>query len=173
MHFSRDPSHSSTGSYIPCFQGSHLQRQYHQRTTYAHETLVVAQRYDVPWDWLWDVCHQAGVCWGSRCKGVRSEEGPHYCFMQSMRNLTINLDSQVGNPLGVSVSELYCKLSGVYVTRESVSSRIFVSKKGMICICPTDVCARNLRQKAESVLLWETPTRFAWNMGAHVRCTTS
>jgi hypothetical protein len=48
--FSRDPSRSSTGSYVTCFQGSHLQRQYHQRTTYAHETLIVTQRYDVPWD---------------------------------------------------------------------------------------------------------------------------
>ncbi len=45
--FSRDLSHSSTGSYVPCFQESHLQSQYHQRTTYAHETLIVAQRYDI------------------------------------------------------------------------------------------------------------------------------
>ncbi len=29
---------------------------------------VVAQRYDVLYDWLWDACHMAGVRWGSRCK---------------------------------------------------------------------------------------------------------
>ncbi len=39
----------------------------------------------------------------------------------------------------------------------SVGPRIFVSKKGMIRIHPTDVCTRNLQQKAEIVLLLETP----------------
>ncbi len=28
---------------------------------------VVAQRYDILCDWLWDACHMAGVCWGSCC----------------------------------------------------------------------------------------------------------
>ncbi len=101
MRFSKDPSYSSTGSYVPCFWGSHLQRQYHQRTTYAHETLIVTWRYDLPQDWLWDACHQAGVRWVSRCEGFRSKEGLHYCLMQSARNLTINLDSRVGNPLRI------------------------------------------------------------------------
>jgi hypothetical protein len=32
-----------------------------------------------------------------------------------------------------------------------------VSKKGMIHVCPMDVCTRNLWQKAESILLQETP----------------
>jgi hypothetical protein len=31
--FSRDPSRQSTGSYVPFLQGSHMQKQYHQRTT--------------------------------------------------------------------------------------------------------------------------------------------
>jgi hypothetical protein len=31
--FSRDPSCYSTGFCVPCLQGSHLQKQYHQRTT--------------------------------------------------------------------------------------------------------------------------------------------
>ncbi len=29
---------------------------------------VVAQRYDILCDWLWDTCHMAGVRWGSCCK---------------------------------------------------------------------------------------------------------
>jgi hypothetical protein len=41
------------------------------------------------------------------------------------------------------------QLSGAYVMQESVSSRIFVSKKGMICVRPMDVCTRNLWQKVE------------------------
>jgi hypothetical protein len=64
-------------------------------------TLIVSQRYGVPWDWLWDACHVAGVRWGSRCEGFCSKEGPHYCFEQSARNWTINLIHEFGNPLRV------------------------------------------------------------------------
>jgi hypothetical protein len=38
----------------------------------------------------------------------------------------------------------------------SVGPKIFVSKKGMIRVCPMDICTRNLRQKAEIILLRET-----------------
>jgi hypothetical protein len=48
---------------------------------------LVAQRYDILWDWLWDACHMAGVHWVSRCKGFCSKEGPHYCLEQSVRKL--------------------------------------------------------------------------------------
>ncbi len=44
---------------------------------------VVAQRYDVLRDWLWDACHMAGVCWGSRCEGFWSKEGPHYALSKA------------------------------------------------------------------------------------------
>ncbi len=49
---------------------------------------VVAQRYDVLCDWLWDACHMAGVQWGSRCEGFCSKEGLHYCLEQSVRKLS-------------------------------------------------------------------------------------
>ncbi len=49
---------------------------------------VVAQRYDIPRDWLWDACHMAGVRQGSRCKGFCSKEGPHYCHEQNARKLS-------------------------------------------------------------------------------------
>ncbi len=74
---------------------------------YAHETLIVAQRCDGPRDWLWDACHMAGVCWGSCCEGFRSKEGPHYCFMRSARNMTINLTHE-WKSLGDSIPKLYC-----------------------------------------------------------------
>ncbi len=64
-------------------------------------TLIVAQRYDVPWDWLWDACHMAGVRWESCCEGFCSKEGLHYRFEQSARNPTINLIHELGNPLGI------------------------------------------------------------------------
>ncbi len=62
---------------------------------------VVAQRYDILWDLLWDACHMAGVQWGSRCEGFCSDKGPHYCLEQSMRNPTINLIHEFGNPLRI------------------------------------------------------------------------
>ncbi len=49
---------------------------------------IVAQRYDVLCDWLWDACHMAGVRWGSRCEGFCSKEGPHYRLEQSARKLS-------------------------------------------------------------------------------------
>ncbi len=124
-----------------------------------------------PSDWLWDACHMAGVRWGSRCKGFCSKEGPHYCFEQSKRNTTMNLIHEFGNPLGIPYPSCTVQLIRAYVTRESVSLRIFVSKKGMIRVRLMDLCTRNLRQKAESILLQETHACSAWNMGAHVQHT--
>ncbi len=49
---------------------------------------VVAQRYDVLCDWLWDACHMAGVCWGSCWEAFCSKEGPHYCLERSVRKLS-------------------------------------------------------------------------------------
>ncbi len=95
--FFRDPSQLCTGSYVLFFWGSHTQVQYHQWTPLRTWSPVVAWRYDVPWDWLWDACHIAGVRWGSHCKGFCSKEGPHYCVTWSTRNITINLKSRVGN----------------------------------------------------------------------------
>ncbi len=116
MRFLRDPSCWNNGSYVPFLQGSHMQKQYHQRITlrtwepwrmqerdsewsaltiahHIHGASVplgttVAWRYDVPRDWLWDACHMAGVRRGSRCKRFCSKEGPHYCLEQSARKLT-------------------------------------------------------------------------------------
>ncbi len=44
------------------------------------------RRCDVPWDWLWEAWHMARVCWQTRCKGFRSEEGLYYQMEQSVRN---------------------------------------------------------------------------------------
>jgi hypothetical protein len=70
-------------------------------------TLIVAQRYDIPRDWLWDACHMAGVCWGSCYEGFCSKECLHYCLEQSARNPTINL-IHIWKSLGDSLPELYC-----------------------------------------------------------------
>ncbi len=73
---------------------------------------VVAQRYDILHDWLWDACHMAGVCWRSRCKRFCSKEGPHYCFEQNARKLSSDKQqstySQVWISLGDSIPGLYC-----------------------------------------------------------------
>jgi hypothetical protein len=70
--------------------------------------------------------------------------------------MTINLIHDLEIPWGFRPG-LYCVASGAYVMQGSVGPRIFVSKKGMICVRPTDVCTRNLRRKAEIILLQETP----------------
>jgi hypothetical protein len=49
---------------------------------------VVAQRYDVLRDWLWDACYMAGVRWGSCCKGFCNKEGLHYHLEKSTRKLS-------------------------------------------------------------------------------------
>jgi hypothetical protein len=49
---------------------------------------IVAQRYDILRDQLWDACHMTGVHWGSCCKGFCSKEGPHYRLEQSARKLS-------------------------------------------------------------------------------------
>jgi hypothetical protein len=95
------------------------------KDSFTHiRTLIVAQRYDVPWDWLWDACHMAGVRWGSRCEGYRSEEGPHYCFEQSARNPTIKLIHKFGNPLpwGFHTRAVLRSLAGL-MSRKKVSVR--------------------------------------------------
>jgi hypothetical protein len=100
-HFSRDLSCYSTGSYVPFHKEATCKSSTIKGLLYAHETLIVARRYDVPWNWLWDACHMAGIRWGSRCEGFCSKEGPHYRFEQSTRNPTINLIHEFGNPLGI------------------------------------------------------------------------
>ncbi len=128
-------------------------------------------RFDIPWDWLWDACQMARVHWGTRCKGFCCKGGLHYQIEQSARNplehnkcqeclgnrpeavirqVTISLYSWVWKSLGGSLSELYCvDLAEAYVRWGSVSSRILLRKKGMICNCPMDDRMRNLWQKAE------------------------
>ncbi len=127
------------------------------------------QRYDVPWDWLWDACQLAREHWGTCGKGFCSKEGPHYCMERSARNplgrdqvqivlgnrleavigqTTINLIHEFGNHLRIPYPSCTVLLSGGYVMRESWARGFFASKKGMIRICPMDVHTRNLRQKA-------------------------
>ncbi len=89
---------------------------------------TIAWRYDIPRDWLWDVCHLTRVHWGTHCEGFCSKEVPHYCFEQSVRKpverdqgkralgnhpealigqATINLYSRVWKSLENSLPGLY------------------------------------------------------------------
>jgi hypothetical protein len=64
-----------------------------------------------------------------------------------VRQATINLYSRVWNSLGDSFPNLYCVcLAEAHVTRESVSSRIYVRRKDMTHNHPMDICMSNLRQ---------------------------
>jgi hypothetical protein len=44
---------------------------------------VVAQRYDILCDWLWDACHMAGVRWGSRCKAFVARKACTIAFSKA------------------------------------------------------------------------------------------
>ncbi len=129
------------------------------------------RRYNIPRDWLREACQMARVHCETRCTGFCCKECPNYRIEQSARNqwnaikckeplgshseavirqATISLYSQVWKSLGDSLPELFCaNLAEAYVTRESVSLRTLCEKKSMIRDQPTDVCMRNLQQKAE------------------------
>ncbi len=115
---------------------------------------VVAQRYDVLRDWLWDACHMAGVRWRSHCEGFCSEEGPYYCFEQSMRKLSS--DKRQSTYLRVWISLWWLHTSAVLHSLAKPNSRKKVSVRGFLwerkvwmVFSPTDIHNRNLRQKAE------------------------
>ncbi len=86
---------------------------------------------------------------------------------------------------GDSILGLYCV---AWLTQESVSSRIFVIKKGMSHVQSNDVHSRRFPQKAEkgkvdgsdattrfprASCFWETHAFCSRKMGAHVRCTSN
>ncbi len=119
---------------------SALTNAHHIHSASVLSGTIVTQRHDVPWDWLQDACHMAGVHWGSRCEGFCSKEGPHYCFEQIARNPlerdqvqialrncpeavirqgTTNLIHEFGNPLRIPYSSGTALLSRAYLMRES------------------------------------------------------
>ncbi len=123
--FSRDPSCLNTGSCVLFLWGSHMQKQYQERTTLRNwgvqqRALQVSQPVYSTLTWRHEHKPQ-----GTHCKGFCSKEGPHYCFEQSVRNplwrdqvlivlgnfpeavigqATINLNHKFGNPLGIPYS---------------------------------------------------------------------
>ncbi len=92
---------------------------------YALEALIIARRYDVPRDWLWDACYMAGVRWGPRCVGFCSEEGPHYRVTQSARNIAINLIHELEIPWGFHTRAVHCSLAGL-MSLEKVAVQQFL-----------------------------------------------
>jgi hypothetical protein len=73
---------------------------------------VVAQRYDVLRDWLWDACHMAGVCEDPAAKVFVARKARTIALSEaqgSCQKTSINQPySQVWKSLGDSIPELYC-----------------------------------------------------------------
>jgi hypothetical protein len=87
---------------------------------------------------------------GTSCNAIKCKERLRSQPEAVIRQATINLYSRVWKSLGDSFPELYCiDLAEAYVMQESISSRIYVRRKGTTPDRPTDVCMRNLWQKAE------------------------
>ncbi len=115
---------------------------------------VVAQRYDVLCDWLWDACHMAGVHWRSRCKGFRSKEGPHYRFEQSARKLSYDKQQSTYSRVWISLWWFHTQAVLRSLARPRSCKKVSVQgflweRKVWIVFSPMDICSRNLRQKAE------------------------
>ncbi len=117
-----------------------MQKQYHRRTTlrtwpwktqkrdadwsaptiphHIHGASVllgttVAQRYDIPRDWLWDACHKVGVRWGSHFKGFRSKEGLHYCLSKAQGTQQSTLLTSLEIPWGFITWTVLRSLAGL------------------------------------------------------------
>ncbi len=141
------------------------------------------QRYDVPWDWLQDAHQMARVHWGTRCKGFCSKESPHYRSERSARNqlernqvqralvkLSRSCHQTSNNqpwfttwkiPWGfLAWAVLHWLSVGLCHARKFQFEEFCVRRKGMIRELPTDVCMRNLRQKAERETGSNSCTRF-------------
>jgi hypothetical protein len=87
---------------------------------------------------------------GTHWNAIKCQEHLGNCPEAVLRQATINLNSQVWKSLNDSLPKLYCvDLAKACVMQGIISLRVFVRRKGMICICPTDLCMRNLWQKAE------------------------
>ncbi len=81
-----------------------------------------------------------GTSWNT----IRCKEHLRSCLAAVFWQATINLIVRVWKSIHDSRPGLYCvDLAEAYVTQENVSSRI-LTRKGMICDCPMDVCTRNL-----------------------------
>jgi hypothetical protein len=105
---------------------------------------VVAQRYDVLCDWLWDACHMAGVHWESRYKEFVARKARTIALskVQGSCHKTSNNQPihEFGSPLGIPYPSCTKKVSVWGFLQE---------RKVWIVFSPTDVCSRHLRQKAE------------------------
>jgi hypothetical protein len=87
---------------------------------------------------------------GTNWNVIKCKERLGNCPEAVIGQATINLYLGVWKSLEDSLSELYwVDLAEAYVTQESASLRVFVTKKGMICNCSMDICFRNLWQKTK------------------------
>ncbi len=136
----------------------------------------------------------AGVCWGSCCKGFCSKEGPHYRLEQSARKLSSDkqqstLLTSLDIPWGFHTQAVMHSLARPRSCKKvSVSARILVRKKGMICVQSNGrshqkPSAKGGKRKIHrywgyyqvptSIFLRETYMFCARNMGTHVWHTSS
>ncbi len=155
---------------------------------------VVAPRYDVLCDWLWDACHMAGVRWGSAAKDFVARKARTIALSKAQGSCHKKSNNQPylrvwKSPWGLHTRAVLRSLARPRSCKK-VSVRGFLwERKVWIMFSPMDVCTRNLRQKAEKrkftgseattrfprASCFEKPTRSVpetRNMGAHVQRTS-
>jgi hypothetical protein len=93
--FSRDPSRWSIGSYIPFLQGSHIQRQYHKRTSlHSKSSTIKGLLY----------AHDPEKC----KKGTLSDQPPNYCMSHPRHFCAVGekSHSKIWRPLGLTLRRM-------------------------------------------------------------------
>ncbi len=153
-------------------------------------------KHDNFWDWLQEACHLVRVRWEARCKGFRSEEGPHYHFLAKCQEPAgmhtgaksawegiwqLSFDKQQSTlftRLEITLrfqsrAVLHWLSGGLCHARKCQFEN--KTKKGMIRVCPTDVRTRNLRRERRNgerkpVLILVPGTHEHLTSRKHVMC---
>ncbi len=74
---------------------------------------TVAQRYGVPWDWLWDACYMAGVRWGSCCKDFVASKARTIALSKAWGTWQSTLFMSLEIPWGFLTRAVLCSLAGL------------------------------------------------------------
>jgi hypothetical protein len=172
-------------------RGSHVWRKFRQRTTLRSESSTIKGLLYAPIQQKQYLKRTTLRRLKIPLQSICSKEGPHYHLGAKRERESCHLTSN-NQPLITSWKFLGDSILGLYrvawLTQESVSSRIFVRKKGMNHVqsnrrsqqTPSAKLGKektyrwwSYYQVPTSVLLWETHAFCSRNMGVHVRYTSA
>ncbi len=167
-----------------------MQKQYHQRTTYAPENPEECEKGTLSnWPRLSHITSTALLsCWGRQLLKYMTSLGTDFemhaiwqgyvedtaakdFIARKARTIALSkargtrqstLFTSLEISWGFHTQAVLCSLAGLMSCKKVSVRGFFVSKKGLIRVCPTNVCTRYLRQKVErgKITNSESTTRF-------------